>query len=169
MRYNKFMSNCNDACRPGFVAGPPAPGYTTGCSLAENPTFKTFILPASVGTDEPGQPYAPKIGEFRNAIVVYESNGNIYIYDSLGTPTRIEVGDYNHVGGAITGPKVTQSAGDSTTTVMSQKAVTYELEKFNSVLNNASDAIQTLNITVKALSEKVAELQTQINGKELGV
>lgn len=162
------MSNCNDACRPGFVAGPPAPGYTTGCSLAENPTFKTFILPASVGTDEPGQPYAPRIGEFRNAIVVYESNGNIYIYDSLGTPTRIEVGDYNHVGGAITGPTVTQSAGDSTTTVMSQKAVSYEFEKIANVLNATNDTVRTLNETVTALSSKVMDLQAQINAKELG-
>lgn len=85
--------NCNDACRPGFVPGPPAPNYISGCALEQNPTLKTYVLPASLGTDAAGQPYAPRIGEFTNAIVIYEANNNIYIYDSLGTPTLIKKGD----------------------------------------------------------------------------
>lgn len=161
------MYNCNDTCRPGFIPGPPAPNYASGCSLAENPTFKTYILPASVGTDAPGQPYAPRIGEYRNAIVIYEANGNIYLYDSLGTPTRIEVGDPNNVGGAITGPKVAQETGDSTSEVMSQKAVSYEFERVASTTNGLSELCNTLNKTVLALADKVARLEAAMNAKEL--
>lgn len=153
------MNNCNDTCRPGYIPGPPAPRYTSGCSLEQNPTFKTYTLPASVGTDEPGQPYAPRIGEWYNAIVIYEANGNIYLYDSLGTPTRIEVGDPNNAGGAITGPKVTQSAGDAVDEVMSQKAVTYELERVAANSKDMSKLLSTLNDTVTVLATKVAKLE----------
>lgn len=161
------MRNCNDTCRPGFVPGPPAPNYTSGCTLEQNPTFKTYTLPASVGTDEAGQPYAPRIGEFTNAIVIYEANGNIYIYDSLGTPTLIEKGDYNNAGGAITGPKVVQGAGDSTSEVMSQKAVSYEFERVAATTSGQGELLTTLNNMVSALADKVARLEAKMNAKEL--
>lgn len=83
------MSNCKESCRPGYIPGPPAPHYISGCALEQNPTLKTYILPASMGTDDPGQPYQPRPGEWYNAVVIYEANGHIYIYDSLGTPTLI--------------------------------------------------------------------------------
>lgn len=159
MGYNKAMNNCNDTCRPGYIPGPPAPRYTSACSLEQNPTFKTYVLPASVGTDEPGQPYVPRIGEWYNAIVIYEANSNIYIYDSIGTPTRIEVGDPNNVGGAITGPKITQTVGDAVDEVMSQKAVTYEFERVAVSAETMSEGLEALKDTVATLSDKVAKLE----------
>lgn len=159
------MRNCNDTCRPGFIPGPPAPNYTTGCALEQNPTLKTFTLPASVGTDEPGQPYAPRIGEFTNAIVIYESNGNTYIYDSLGTPTLMEKGDYNGPGPLPSLP-IVQETGTSTTSVMSQNATTQELNKLgveiaktNNTLTNLSGNVNNNTITITSLEDKVQNLQ----------
>lgn len=161
--------NCNDSCKPGFIPGPPAPNYASGCSLAENPTFKTYVLPASVGTDAPGQPYAPKIGEFRNAIVIYEANGNIYIYDSLGTPTLMEKGDYNGPGPLPSIP-IVQETGTSTTSVMSQNAVTNELNnlsteiaKTNNTIANLSGDVNNNTITITSLETKVQDLQESVS------
>lgn len=157
--------NCNDSCKPGFIPGPPAPNYASGCSLAENPTFKTYVLPASVGTDAPGQPYAPKIGEFRNAIVIYEANNNIYIYDSLGTPTLMEKGDYNS-GGPTPTVSVVQTTGTSTTSVMSQNAVTNELNsisaeitKTNNTVANLSGDVNNNTATINSLNSEVTWIQ----------
>lgn len=162
------MSSCHDYCRPGFIPGPPAPNYASGCSLAENPTFKTFVLPASVGTDEPGQPYAPKIGEFRNAIVIYEANGNIYIYDSLGTPTLMEKGNYNGGGGGFPSVEVVQTKGTSLTSVMSQNAVSNELNSLdtqiintNASLANVNNSVNTLTEMSNSLSERVKVIETE--------
>lgn len=178
--------NCNDTCRPGFVPGPPALNYASGCSLAENPTFKTYVLPASVGTDAAGQPYAPKIGEFKNAIVIYEANGNIYIYDSLGTPTLMEKGDYNGTGGGVVVQEVDirQETGTSETAVMSQNAVSVELSKLDAKATSANTQIASLRSDLDAnvaqtkinttnltrltsttndLSDKIAQLETGSN------
>ena len=51
-------------------------------------TLRTKVLPASVGTDEAGQPYAPAVGLFFNSIVSYQANGALYIYDSNGVWTK---------------------------------------------------------------------------------
>lgn len=161
--------NCNDTCRPGFIPGPPAPNYASGCSLAENPTLKTYVLPASVGTDEAGQPYAPRIGEFRNAIVIYESNGNVYIYDSLGTPTLMEKGDYNGTGPGVPVPNinVVQETGTSETAVMSQNAVSVELSKTNDNVTKNSTNITTLQTQTTELSNKVDQLEEGGSGPEV--
>lgn len=52
-------------------------------------TLRTKVLPASVGTDAEGQPYAPAVGLFFNSIVSYQANGALYIYDSNGVWTKL--------------------------------------------------------------------------------
>lgn len=137
------MRNCNDTCRPGFVPGPPAPNYVSGCALEQAPLLKTYVLPASLGTDAPDQPYAPTIGAFRNAIVVYEANGHVYIYDSLGTPTLIN--DAANSGGGEDMPiNVVQTTGNSTSAVMSQNAVTNELDKTNTSVTSLSNRVTVI-------------------------
>lgn len=46
--------------------------------------FRAVIITPEMGSDEPGQPFAPKNGDYQNAIVKYEINGNAYIYSSDG-------------------------------------------------------------------------------------
>lgn len=48
------------------------------------------FIPAALGDDQEGSPVAPKNGSYNNAIVYYEATGNVYLYSSDGTPTRVE-------------------------------------------------------------------------------
>lgn len=154
------MSNCKDSCRPGFIPGPPAPGYTTGCSLADNPTFKTYVLPASVGDDKPGQPYAPHIGEFTNAIVIYEANSNIYFYDSLGTPTQIENGADNTLAGTV---QVLQTAlsNETTNRIEADKKLTENYNALQTQVDNIEQGTGggELKNKVNSLQEEISSLQ----------
>lgn len=50
---------------------------------------RKVIIPASMGTDEEGQPYAPENGAYNNAVVFYEANEAVYFYSTDGIPTRL--------------------------------------------------------------------------------
>lgn len=54
--------------------------------------IERVFLPASLGDDSEGSPIAPKNGDYCNALVIYEANGNIYLYSSDGVPTLIKEG-----------------------------------------------------------------------------
>lgn len=79
-------------CNTGLIPG-PAP---TKCKRNECAKLRTFKLPVNLGTDDEGQPYAPKLGAYRNAIVVYQANGAVYIYDDEGVFTKIGGGLINN-------------------------------------------------------------------------
>lgn len=81
---------CGDGHGVGVVPGPCVPKTCT--KENNNLRIKTVTLPASAGTDEEGQPYAPKLGAYTNSIVVYQANGATYIYDSRGIYTKFESG-----------------------------------------------------------------------------
>lgn len=54
--------------------------------------LKTVNIPAALGNDGEDSKYAPKNGAYCNAIVKYEANGHLYVYDAQGIPTYIESG-----------------------------------------------------------------------------
>ena len=51
--------------------------------------FRKVVIPASMGDDTT---YPPKVGLYRNVLVVYEANNRVYLYSSDGIPTAIEAG-----------------------------------------------------------------------------
>lgn len=55
----------------------------------EGVVFNAVVIPASLGSSEEGQPYAPKNGLFKNAVVQYEADGATFIYTSDGVPVPI--------------------------------------------------------------------------------
>lgn len=80
-----MFNDCSMQCNPGLIPG-PAP---TKCRQVDCAKLRTFKLPTDMGTDDEGQPYAPKLGAYRNAIVIYESTGSVYLYDDEGIFTKI--------------------------------------------------------------------------------
>lgn len=61
----------------------------SGCKTCKDTLFRKVVIPSSMGSDEPGQPYAPKNGAYRNTLVTYESTGVSYMYSSDGIYTKI--------------------------------------------------------------------------------
>lgn len=110
------MNNCN-TCEPKYVPGyhrvphkkpcpptPPVSGFNPTpnmkptkvlcCQKPANITLRTQVLPANLGTDAEGQPYAPAVGSFYDTIVHYLANGAVYLYDSNGVFTQVTPSDY---------------------------------------------------------------------------
>lgn len=83
----------------GVVPGPCIPQKP--CKEPTDLRWKTFVLPASVGTDAEGQPYAPVLGAHTNAIVKYLANGAVYIYDSRGVFTNVKNANSDDLGAII--------------------------------------------------------------------
>lgn len=66
---------------PGCEAGTPP---VIEVNSSEAPVlFHTVTIPASAGTVET---LPPTVGAYRNARVIYEANGETYLYDSDGIP-----------------------------------------------------------------------------------
>lgn len=91
--------NCNQGCGgdcgcgchhgAGVIAGPCV---SRNCGKSnENLRIKTVVLQPSLGTDEEGQPYAPRLGAYTNTIVTYQANDAVYLYDSRGIYTKLNV------------------------------------------------------------------------------
>ena len=61
------------------------------CGLPDNccTSFKKIVIPAVMGDDSEGSPYAPFNGAYRNTLVEYEANGAMYMYSSDGIPTKL--------------------------------------------------------------------------------
>lgn len=81
------MNNCNctnnnpePRCLPN-----PKP-----CRIA----LRTVVLPANLGSNAEGAPYAPALGKYYNTVVLYQANGSVYLYDSNGVYTQIEPDNY---------------------------------------------------------------------------
>jgi len=51
--------------------------------------LKKMIIPAVLGDDSEGSPFAPCNGAYRNALVEYEANGAMYMYSSDGIYTKM--------------------------------------------------------------------------------
>lgn len=87
--------HCNEP-KPGFI---PAPHKPSGCVPKPCDYIKTYFLPTSLGTDEAGQPYAPKPGAWYDAFVIYEANAAIYFYDHEGIFLHIGGGGVTSING----------------------------------------------------------------------
>lgn len=53
--------------------------------------FRKTVIPAALGDDVTGQDI-PANGAYTNALVQYEANGALYIYDSYGVYTLLREG-----------------------------------------------------------------------------
>lgn len=81
--------NCNNGCVPGAIPAPHQPNQLNCCDKNKCIRIRTIPIPANLGTDAAGQPYAPQPGDYKNTLVQYLANGAIYIYDSNGVYTNI--------------------------------------------------------------------------------
>lgn len=80
------MNKCN--CSAGSPA--PASNYNRATNCQQDIcSLHTVVIPKSKGSDAPGQPYAPKLGGYQNAIVTYEKTGAVYIFDEKGIFTNL--------------------------------------------------------------------------------
>lgn len=89
IKYNKNMEI--DMDKKHWQSGNPCPEYDcrkNSCSKCKC-GIKNVNIPASLGDDSEKSSVAPKNGEYCNAIVKYESNGNVYFYSAEGIPTKI--------------------------------------------------------------------------------
>lgn len=51
--------------------------------------LERVFLSTALGDDSEGSPVAPENGAYCNAVVVYEANGNVYLYSKEGIPTLV--------------------------------------------------------------------------------
>lgn len=128
------MCNCNHDCKCNHGAGiVPGPCVSPNCGKTnENLRIKTVVLPASVGTDAKGQPYAPSLGAFTNTIVQYAANQATYIYDSKGVFTKFASGSVvssiNGKGGDVElGTATFQVNGETTATYNGDGDITFNV------------------------------------------
>lgn len=137
------MNICN--CTNEMVGQAP-------CGRPPRITLCTVVYPATYGTDAEGDPHAPRPGMHYNTVVLYQSNGAIYIYDSNGIPTNVEPGGY---------AELVEKVNTLETTVTSlQEGLTALQEKEQSDVDNLQTNINQLE---NKETEDVADLQTNIN------
>lgn len=70
----------------------PTPKAATGCGVVTeiiHSDYQNVIIPRELGTSAAGQPYAPKVGAYKNAIVSYRADGLSYVYDKNGRYTLL--------------------------------------------------------------------------------
>lgn len=115
------------------------------CTRPPKITLRTVALPANLGDDTEGAPYAPRLGAYYNTVVQYLSNKATYIYDSNGIYTLVEPGNYDQLVAKVDGLA---------------EALTALQEKEQSDVDN-------LQVNINQLANKEAEdvenLQTNIN------
>ena len=55
--------------------------------------LRKVLIPSALGSDAAGEIAAPKNGAYRDTLVEYEQNGNLYIYTSEGVYTKVKKGN----------------------------------------------------------------------------
>lgn len=85
------------------------------CSGPDNFVFRKVVIPAVMGDDSEGSDYAPENGLYKNALVVYQANGAMYLYSSDGIYTKLTIKE---------GIKLYEKYGLNTDAPMTQKATT---------------------------------------------
>lgn len=79
-------------CTPGAVK---APRYNKASACGSDSTqLVTVKIPLEKGGDGPNDPLAPKLGAWRNTVVVYEKTSSVYLYDVNGVYTNLTGTDY---------------------------------------------------------------------------
>lgn len=142
------MNNCNQGCGcnhgAGVIAGPCT---SRNCGKSnENLRIKTVVLQPSLGTDEKGQPYAPKLGAYINTIVTYQANGALYLYDSRGIFTKV----------------TSDSTAEALTAEITDRVA--QGEQLNEAIVKTAEMLQTnINVEVNAREQDRDNLQENIN------
>lgn len=142
------MNNCNQGCGcdhgAGVIAGPCT---SRNCGKSnENLRIKTVVLQPSLGTDEKGQPYAPKLGAYINTIVTYQANGALYLYDSRGIFTKV----------------TSDSTAEALTAEITNRVA--QGEQLNEAIVKTAEMLQTnINAEVNAREQDRDNLQENIN------
>lgn len=122
-----------------------------------------------MGTDDEGQPYAPKLGAYHNAIVIYESTGSVYLYDDEGIFTKVN----SNVDGIQV---VNQQVQRDTTLTTTQSSVTMnittgQLQGATSQTKQLTFPIVGINQTgfmTAALYNEMEELRAKVEQMWLG-
>lgn len=105
-----------------------------------------MVLQPSLGTDEKGQPYAPKLGAYTNTIVTYQANGALYLYDSRGIFTK------------VTSDSTAEALASEITNRVAQG------EQLNEAIVKTAEMLQTnINVEVNAREQDRDNLQENIN------
>lgn len=108
--------------------------------------IKTVVLQPSLGTDEKGQPYAPKLGAYTNTIVTYQANGALYLYDSRGIFTKV----------------TSDSTAEALATEITNRIA--QGEQLNEAIIKTAEMLQTnINAEVNAREQDRDNLQENIN------
>lgn len=151
--------------------GPHPVSMDCGCPKRPEPVkvvptpFCTVTLPEAAGTDEAGQPYAPKLGAYHNAMVHYLANGANVFYDSEGVPTRLS--DYAEVYDTLEPQIDTVQSNLEAEVADRQQADTWLQENINAEVNareSDRDNLQiNINKEVEAREEADNNLQEQID------
>lgn len=110
------MKECG--CQPGFIPAPTNPKQLNPCSLCQY--VEIMVLPENLGTDEPSNiQWAPKVGRWKDKMVVYSANGVIYYYDHNGNYVQLSMGQagvqsVNGKTGIVTLPGLTLTLNNKT-------------------------------------------------------
>lgn len=156
-----MFEDCSHQCYTGLIPG-AAP---TKCRQVDCTKLRTFKLPVDMGTDEEGQPYAPKLGAYHNAIVIYESTGSVYLYDDEGIFTKVN----SNVDGIQVSPQIVMR--DLQLNVTSSSVGLY---KYQGNISNANESTPILmmfpivssnqaGLMTAALYNQIQELQTKVD------
>lgn len=130
--------NCNNALMPPM---PPAkPTAELCCEKPSKITLRTTIIPATLGTDEPGSPYAPQAGAYYNMVVWYQANNNTYIYDSNGVYTLLR-----------------DKQNDTLVKELQEQVQAFATTLDNITLENAQENAQTRGYILQEIQDRRAE------------
>lgn len=142
------------------------------------------VIPEQLGGSSEGELYAPKIGEYKNAIVKYLADGLVYVYDKDGNWTLIadikeditvidsELSDTST--NAVENRVITEAINDLTTQIEAEqtRAETAENSILNAVYTEATtresaDTTLQNNINAEAATREQADtaLQTSITSE----
>lgn len=162
---DKYKNNCN--CNPGVVTSSE---YNSATSCGQEPTqLRTVVIPATQGGDAEHDPYAPKLGMWRNTVVVYEKNNAVYLYDVNGVYTNLTGTDW----GTQIATVATESANAMAVANQTANGLqVYEVEANGKLLKLTNDLVAaqaalTAEATARteadnALSDQLSGLSTQV-------
>ena len=122
--------------------------------------FRKVVIPASLGGSD-GE-YAPKNGDYQNALVEYLADGTVYIYSSDGIPTKVPSGDGTRIFDELEGrPKYDGRVMTSETDIPSVEELRSDM---NAGLRDANNAIGLVVDDVVTVSN---DLRTETVNRQL--
>lgn len=165
--YNKSMkNNCCDNKYPYFdYRTLMDPRRAKQIQPVEGVVFNAVVIPASLGSSEEGQPYAPKNGLFKNAIVQYEADGATFIYTSDGVPVpivNIVLSVNGHTGTVVLKTSDLENDADFQSGEQVTATVTTAVAD-EAALRTAADAVLQTAITNEATARASADTTLQNN------